>query len=45
MRQDKGLTEDEMAGWHTSVGKLPEIMKDGEAWQLAIHGSQRVRPD
>ena len=27
-----------MAGWHMSVGKLQEIVKDREAWQVAVHG-------
>ena len=36
------MTEDEMVGWHhrpmdMSLSKLQEIVKDGEAWQSAVH--------
>ena len=40
-RQEKGMTEDEMAGWHTtdmSLSKFWEIGKDREAWRAAAHG-------
>ena len=42
-RQEKGMTEDEMVGWHhwlndMNLSKLWEILKDREAWRAAIHG-------
>ena len=41
-QEEKGTTEDEMAGWHhgldgLSLSKLQESM-DREAWRAAIHG-------
>ena len=39
--EEKGMTEDEMVGWHhsmdMSLGKLQELM-DSEAWHAAVHG-------
>ena len=37
------MTEDEMVGWHqasmhTSLRKLQELVKDREAWSVAIYG-------
>ena len=42
-QEEKGTTEDEMAGWHTdlmqmSLGELQELVMDREAWRATIHG-------
>ena len=40
--QEKGTTEDEMAGWHhsmdISLSELLELVMDRDAWHAAIHG-------
>ena len=48
LKQEKGMTEDEMTGWHQwysmdmSLNKLQK-MKDREAWQAAVHGIANTR--
>ena len=42
-QEKKGMTEDEMVGWHHWVNgpefeMLQEIVKDREAWRAAVHG-------
>ena len=42
-QEEKGVTEDEMAGWHhrlkdMSLSRLWEIVKGREAWHAAVQG-------
>ena len=42
-QEEKGTTEDEMAGWHhrrmdMSLSELRELVMDRETWRAAIHG-------
>ena len=42
-QEKKGMTEDEMAGWHhrlmdMSLSNLQELEMDREAWPAVIHG-------
>ena len=46
-QEEKGMTEDEMAGWHHWLdGRLSglwELVMDREAWHAAIHGDAKSR--
>ena len=47
-QEEKGTTEDEMAGWHhwlngRDLGELRELVMDREAWHAAIHGVAKSR--
>ena len=47
-QEEKGKTEDEMAGWHTdsmdvSLSERQELVMNREAWHAAIHGVAKSR--
>ena len=47
-QEEKGMTEDKMAGWHhwldgLSLSELREFVMDREAWRAAIHGVMKSR--
>ena len=42
-QEEKGMTEDEIVAWHPrlndlSLSKLQGMVKDWEAWRVAVHG-------
>ena len=46
-QEEKGMTEDEMVGWHHRFNgheseQTLEIVKNREAWHTTVLGSQRV---
>ena len=47
-QEEKGTTEDEMAGWHhqldgCELSELPELVMVKEAWRAAIYGVSKSR--
>ena len=45
--QEKGVTEDEMVGWHHWLNgdefeQTPELVKDKEAWHATVYRLKRV---
>ena len=47
-QEEKGTTEDEMAGWHHwldgwEMSELRELVMDREAWRTVIHGVAKSR--
>ena len=47
-QEEKGTTEDEMAGWHhwldaRDLSELRELVMDREAWPAVIHGVAKSR--
>ena len=48
MQEEKGMTEDEMVGWHHRLNghefeQAPGVVMDREAWRAAVHGVAKGR--
>ena len=37
-QEEKGTTQDEMAGWHQRFDRLRQLVMDRETWRAAVHG-------
>ena len=49
-QEEKGMTEDEMGGWHpdsmdVNLSELQELVMYREAWRSAIHGVAKSRTE
>ena len=47
-QEEKGTTEDEMAGWHHRLDgheleQTPELLIDRKAWHASVHGITKNR--
>ena len=42
-QEEKGMTGDEMVGWHHLLSKLRELVMDRKAWRAAVHEVAKSR--